>query len=91
MLTSEEGGAGAKIRRLEDCEEAVGLLHKVQRCDQEILLTFMHRQTVRIDFSPKLFEELLELQGRDVAILCLGNNIYKFRITGGKRGRKVRE
>ncbi|MEM2760923.1 MAG: hypothetical protein QXU32_10965 [Nitrososphaerales archaeon] len=75
----EEDTGKSQARRLEEYEEVLGIPDKVEKRKGALLVTFLHRETLTIDFSPTLFKQLLDSRGEKIAILCLGND-YRVRL-----------
>lgn len=64
---------------MEEYEEVLGILDRVEKRKDFLLVTLLHRETLRIDFSPTLFKQLLDSRGEKIAILCLGAD-YRLRL-----------
>lgn len=68
-----------KPRRLDEWEEVCGTLESIDKLEHELHLTFAFRQIITIESPSELFKRLVNLQGKKIGLLCIGNNQYKIK------------
>lgn len=82
MFTHAARNAKFQPRRLEEYEEVAGVLDRVEKQADTIIVTMLHKQTFAVsNLSDELLERLLKSVGRHVALLYI-DGTCRFRVVG---------
>lgn len=82
MFTPATRNAKFQPRKLEEYEEVVGVVDRVEKQGNIVLVTMIYRQTFVMPTSTDgLLERLFESVGKHVALLCI-DGTCRFRVVG---------